>query len=56
MPKVAKFHFTHSKLKKRPFFAENLTGKFKIPGGLGSPSPLPTPMRSLKLNAFYSSA
>jgi len=31
-PKVVKFHFTHPKLRKRPFFAKNLIGKFQITG------------------------
>jgi len=29
-PKVVKFHFTHPKLRKRPFFAETLLGKCQI--------------------------
>jgi len=28
--KVVKFDFTHSKLRKRPFFAKNLIGKCQI--------------------------
>jgi len=29
-PKVVKFHFTHSELKKITFFDENLIEKFQI--------------------------
>ena len=40
-PKVVKFGFYPSKLKKQPFFANS----FKIQGGQGPPlPPLPTPM------------
>ena len=31
--KVAKFDFTHSKPRKRPFFAKNLTGNVVFQGG-----------------------
>jgi len=39
-PKVVKFGFYLSKLKKQPFFADNFT----IQGGLAPYAPLPTPM------------
>ena len=44
-PKVAKFDFTHSKLRKRPFFAKNLIGKCQISNSRGALlhlPPLPT--------------
>jgi len=40
--KVVKFGFSHSKLRKQPFFAEI----FKIQGAL-TPFPLPTPMAAV---------
>jgi len=43
-PKVVKFVFYPSKMKKQPFFANN----FKIQGMARFPAPLPTPMRLLK--------
>jgi len=36
---VAKFHFAHSKLRKRPFFAKMLIRKFQILGGTMTPLP-----------------
>ena len=53
---MMKFHFSHSKLRKQPFFAKNVIGKcqiFKSREGPRSPSapPLPTPMVVYSVNA-----
>jgi len=42
-PKVVKLQFTQTKLRKLPFFAENLIGKCKISKSRGCKTPLPTP-------------
>ena len=45
-PSVAKFHFTHPKLRKRPFFSKTLIGKCQISNyreNLGSPAPFQRP-------------
>jgi len=41
--KVGKIHFTHSKLRKQPFFAKKLIGKCHISKPKGGIAPLPSP-------------
>jgi len=49
-PKVSKFDFSPSKLRKQPFFA----GDFKIQGAKAPPPLFPTPMFAvLPLRKFY---
>jgi len=44
---VVKFHFTRSKLRKKPFFANYLIGKCQFSKSEGGDkAPLPTPMVS----------
>jgi len=49
-PKVAKFDFTHSKLRKQPFFAKNLIGKCQILNSRGGLAPPATPSDALDTN------
>ena len=39
-PKVVKWHFAHSKLRKQPFSAKHLLGKFEISKSRGTLAPL----------------
>jgi len=43
---MVKFNFTHSKLRKQPFFVKHLIGKCQISKSRGArpPCPIPTPM------------
>jgi len=45
VPNVVNFYFTHSKLRKQPFFAKHFLGKCQIPKSRGAKATLPPFLR-----------